>query len=59
MSPDERLKLVEDIESTIESELTEFTDDRKAMIRSRAAELPADRSIGLTGEERQAHLGSR
>jgi putative addiction module component (TIGR02574 family) len=59
MSLDERLELVEYIESTIESEPIEFTDDQKAMIRSQAAELQADPSIGLTWDELNARLGSR
>ena len=59
MSLDERLELVEYIESTIESEPIDFTDDQKTMVRSRAAELEADPSIGLTWDELQARLGSR
>jgi len=59
MSLDERLELVEYIESTIESEPIELPEDAKAMIRSRAAELEADPSIGLTWDELQARLGSR
>jgi putative addiction module component (TIGR02574 family) len=59
MSVDERLELVEYIESTIESEPIEFTDDQKETIRSRAAELQADPSVGLTWDELCARLGSR
>lgn len=58
MSVDERLELVEYIESTVESSPIEVTDDQKA-IRSRAAELHADPSIGLTWDELNARLGSR
>ena len=59
LSIDERLELVEYIESTVESEPIEFTDEQKAMIRSRAAELQADPSNGLTWDELNARLGSR
>ncbi len=59
MSLDERLELVEYIESTIEFEPIELTPEQKAMIRSRAAELQADPSIGLTSDEMNARLGSR
>lgn len=59
LSLNERLELIEYIESTIESETFEFTDDQKAMIRSRAAELQADPSIGLTWGELKARLESR
>ena len=59
MSLDERLELIEFVESTIESEPIELMHDQKAMIRSRAAELQADPSIGLTWDELQARLGSR
>jgi len=50
---------VECIESTIESEPIELTDEQKAMIRSRAAEFQAAPSIGLTWDELNARLGSR
>lgn len=39
MSIDERLELVEYIESTVESVPIEITNEQKAMIRSRAAGL--------------------
>lgn len=59
MSLDERLELVEYIESTVESEPIEVTDDQKAMLRSRAAELQADSSIGLTWDELKTRLAAR
>jgi len=59
MSLDERLELVEYIETTVESELIEVTDEQKAMIRSRAAELQADPSIGLTWDELKTRLAAR
>lgn len=59
MSLDERLELVEYIESTVESEPIEVPDEQKAMVRSRAAELQADPSIGLTWDGLNARLGSR
>jgi len=59
MSLDERLELVAYIESTVESEPIGVTDEQKAMIRSRAAELQADPSIGLTWDELDARMGSR
>ncbi|MDQ3710410.1 MAG: addiction module protein [Actinomycetota bacterium] len=59
MSLDERLELVEYIESTVESEPIEVTDEQKAMIRARAAELQADPSIGLTWDELKTRLAAR
>lgn len=59
MSLDERLELVEYIESTVESEPIGVTDEQKAMIRSRAAQLQTDPSIGLTWDELDARMGSR
>ena len=37
------------LERTIESESVEISELKKAVVRSRAAELEADPSIGLTG----------
>jgi putative addiction module component (TIGR02574 family) len=37
----------------------EFDAEQKVMIRSRAAELQADPSMGLAWDELQARLGSR
>lgn len=59
MSLDERLELVEYIESTVESAPIEVTEEQKAIIRSRAAELDADPSIGLTWDELDAWMGAR
>ena len=59
MSLDERLELVEYIESTVESAPIELTEDQKVLIRSRAAELEADPSIGLTWDELDARMGAR
>lgn len=59
MSLDERLDLVEYIESTVDQSRIEVTGEQKAVIRSRAAELLADPSIGLTWEELDARIGSR
>lgn len=59
MSLDERLELVEYIESTVESAPIEVSEEQKAMIRSRAAELDADPSIGLTWDELKARLDPR
>lgn len=59
MSLDERLELVEYIESTVESEPIEIIDEQKVKIRSRAAELQADPSIGLTWDELKARLAAR
>lgn len=59
MSLDERLELVEYIESTVESTPIEVTGEQKTMIRSRADELQADPSIGLTWEELKARLAAR
>lgn len=59
LSLDERLELVEYIESTVESEPIGVSDDQKAMLRSRAAELQADPSIGLTWDELKTRLAAR
>ena len=59
MNLPERLELVEYIESTIESALIEVTDQQEAVIRSRAAQLQADPSIGLTWDELDARMGAR
>jgi putative addiction module component (TIGR02574 family) len=59
LSLDERLELVEYIESTVESEPIGVTDEQKVMIRSRAAELQADPSIGLTWDELKTRLAAR
>jgi putative addiction module component (TIGR02574 family) len=59
MSLDERLELVDYIESTVESAPIEVNDEQKAMIRSRAAQLQADPSIALTWDELQERLASR
>lgn len=37
----------------------EVTEEQKALIRPRAAELQADPSIGLTWDELDARMGSR
>ena len=59
MSLGERLELVEYIESTVESEPVELTDEQKAMIRTRSAELQAEPAIGLTWDELDTRMGSR
>jgi putative addiction module component (TIGR02574 family) len=59
MSLDERLELVEYVESTVDSAPIGVTEEQKAMIRSRAAELQGDPSIGLTWDELDARMGSR
>lgn len=59
MSLDERLELVEHIESTVDQSQIEVTEEQKALIRSRAAELQADPSIGLTGNELKARVAAR
>ena len=58
MSLDERMELVEYIESTVESAPVEVTEEQKSTIRSRAAELQADPSIGLTWNELKARLAT-
>ena len=59
MSLDERLELVEYIESTVDLAPVDVTEEQRAMIRTRAAQLQADPSIGLTWEELDARIGSR
>ena len=59
MSLDERLELVEYIESTVESTPIDVKAEQKAMIRSRAAELGADPSIGLTWDQLKARVAAR
>ena len=59
MSLDERLELVEYIESTVEAAPIEINDEAKATIRSRAAELDTDPSIALTWDELKARRDAR
>jgi putative addiction module component (TIGR02574 family) len=59
MNIDERMELVAYIERTIESESVEISKEKKTVVRSRAAELGADPSIGLTWAELRARLASR
>jgi putative addiction module component (TIGR02574 family) len=59
MSLDERLELVEYIESTVESTLIDVTEEQKETIRSRAAELDADPSIGLTWDQLRTRVAAR
>ncbi len=59
MSLDERFELVEYIESTVDQSEIGVTEGQKAVIRSRAAELQADSSIGLTWGELKARLATR
>lgn len=42
------MELVEYIETTVESDPVEVTDEQKAMTRLRSTELQTDPSIGLT-----------
>lgn len=48
------MELVEYIESTVDQPQIEMTEEQKALIRSRAAELQADPSLGLTWSELRA-----
>ena len=59
LSLDERLELVEYIESTVKSSPIEVTEEQKTMIGSRAAELQADPSSGLTWDEIKAGVAAR
>ena len=59
MSVDERLELVEYIESTVDDAAIDVTEEQKTLIRTRAAELQADPSIGLTWDELGTRIGSR
>lgn len=59
MSLDERLELVEFIENSVDHSAIDLTEDQKAMIESRAGELGADPSLGLTWGDLDARLGSR
>lgn len=59
MSLDERLELVEYLEITVEQSLIEVTDKQESLVRSRASDLQADPSIGLTRDELEAQLGRR
>lgn len=59
MSLDERLELVEYIESTVDQSQIEVTEQQKTLIRSRAAEFRADPSIGLTWDELKARVAAR
>ncbi|MGI8947328.1 MAG: hypothetical protein ACR2FV_04990 [Ornithinimicrobium sp.] len=53
------MELVEYIETTIESSPIEVTEEQKAIDRSRAVELQADPSIGLTRDEFVTRLEAR
>lgn len=59
MSLDERLELVEYMESTVDHSLIEVSDAQKAMIRTRTIELQTDPSIGRSWDELDARIGSR
>jgi len=59
MTLDERFDLIEYIESTVDRSEIEVAEEQKALIRSVAAELQADPSIGLTWEELDARMGAR
>jgi putative addiction module component (TIGR02574 family) len=59
MSLDERMELVEFIENSVDQSAIELAGDHKAKIESRAGELDADPSLGLTWSELDARLGSR
>lgn len=59
MSLEERLELVEFIESTVESEPIRLTDEQKATVRSRAVDLDADPAIGLTWDQLKSPLTDR
>jgi putative addiction module component (TIGR02574 family) len=59
MSLDERMELVEFIENSVDQSAIELAGDHKAMIESRAGELDADPSLGLTWSKLDARLGSR
>lgn len=57
MSLQERLELVQYLECTVES--AEVTEEQEAMIRSRALDLQADPSMGLTWDEVRTRLAAR
>lgn len=59
MSIDERLELVQYIEGTVESASLEITDEQKAMVRSRDAELLENPASALTWNELKARLAAR
>ena len=50
LSPQERVELLDYISSTMPTDL-ELTEEEKAMIRQRDAEMDADPSIGLDWKE--------
>lgn len=57
MSLDERLELVEYIETTVEQSQIEVSDEQRSLVRSRASDLQVDSSIGLTRDELDARMG--
>ena len=59
MSLDERLELVDYIENVVDQSQIEVTDEQNALIRSRAAELETDPSIGLSRGELKARVAAR
>lgn len=59
MSLDERLELVEFIESTVESDSIELTAAEVLLLRSRASELQDDPSMSLTWDELKSRVAAR
>ena len=59
MSVEDRIELVDIIESSMEDVEIPLSDEQKQLIRSRAAELRSDPSIGLTWDELTARLAAR
>ena len=59
LSVEERLELVDYIESTVFDRPAAVTEEQKSLIRSRAADLEADPSIGLSWDDLDARMGSR
>lgn len=59
LSLDERLELVEYIETTVEQSQIDVSDEQRSLVRSRASNLQANPSIGLTRDELDARMGRR
>lgn len=61
LSPSERERVAEILLESVDvaAAPTAVTDEQKAVIRSRAAELEADPAIGLTRDELRARVAAR
>jgi putative addiction module component (TIGR02574 family) len=59
LTVEERLELIEYIESTVDSAADDLPEAQKRVIRARHAHLQADSSIGLGWDEIDSRIGTR